>query len=130
MTRKEIYDQMEGPHTKVYFLLGALLYDEVTDRGVRPLTAAKVEKLDGTELAALNVFVLELIAAESGPLPENLKGALNAIGSELAQRRPNLVPSPRGKDCPGNGEHEGIECKCDECDYMMVCYPDFQEPLK
>lgn len=34
-----------------------------------------------------------------------------------------LNPSLGGKDCKGNGEHEGIECQCDECDYLMECYP-------
>ena len=33
-----------------------------------------------------------------------------------------LNPSLGGKDCKGNGEHEGIECQCDECDYLMECY--------
>lgn len=34
-----------------------------------------------------------------------------------------LNPSLGGKDCKGNGEHEGIECQCDECDYLMECFP-------
>ena len=32
-----------------------------------------------------------------------------------------LTPGNCGKDCLGNGEHEGIECCCDECDYMLCC---------
>ena len=32
-----------------------------------------------------------------------------------------LTPGNRGKDCLGNGEHSGIECCCDECDYMRCC---------
>ena len=32
-----------------------------------------------------------------------------------------LIPGNCGRDCPGNGEHEGIECCCDECDYMICC---------
>ncbi|MBQ7346309.1 MAG: hypothetical protein IJW45_09680 [Oscillospiraceae bacterium] len=39
-----------------------------------------------------------------------------------------LIPGNQGKDCPGNGEDETIECCCDECDYMLCCldteYPD------
>ena len=31
-----------------------------------------------------------------------------------------LIPGSQGKDCPGNGEHQGIAC-CDECDYLMCC---------
>lgn len=32
-----------------------------------------------------------------------------------------LTPGNNGDDCLGNGEHEGIECCCDECDYMLCC---------
>lgn len=32
-----------------------------------------------------------------------------------------LTPGNLGNDCLGNGEHEGIECCCDECDYMLCC---------
>lgn len=36
-----------------------------------------------------------------------------------------LTPSFHGKDCKGNGEHKGIECQCDECDYYLICYPEW-----
>ncbi|MCL2695585.1 MAG: hypothetical protein FWE69_04600 [Clostridiales bacterium] len=32
-----------------------------------------------------------------------------------------LTPGNLGKACLGSGEHEGIECCCDECDYLMCC---------
>ena len=32
-----------------------------------------------------------------------------------------LTPGNHGNDCLGNGEHPGIECCCDECDYMICC---------
>lgn len=32
-----------------------------------------------------------------------------------------LTPGNPGNDCMGNGEHEGTECCCDECDCMMCC---------
>ena len=32
-----------------------------------------------------------------------------------------LTPGNGGKECLGNGEHPGIECCCDECDYMRCC---------
>ena len=32
-----------------------------------------------------------------------------------------LVPGNGGRDCPGNGEHNEIECCCDGCDYLMCC---------
>ncbi len=33
-----------------------------------------------------------------------------------------LIPGNGGQDCPGNGDHPGIECACDECDYLMCCF--------
>ena len=35
-----------------------------------------------------------------------------------------LIPGNNGNDCPGNGESAGIECCCDECDYMLCCLAD------
>ncbi len=35
-----------------------------------------------------------------------------------------LVPGNGGRDCPGNGEHQGIERACDECDYALCCLED------
>ena len=32
-----------------------------------------------------------------------------------------LTPGNGGRDCLGNGEFPGIECCCDECDYMLCC---------
>ena len=38
---------------------------------------------------------------------------------------PNIKLTP-GKPaaCLGNGEH-GFECCCDECDYFLLCFPEF-----
>lgn len=36
-----------------------------------------------------------------------------------------LCPSFHGDECPGNGEHPGLECCCDECDYYLFCFPDW-----
>lgn len=36
-----------------------------------------------------------------------------------------LTPSWHGEKCKGNGEHPGIECCCDECDYYLACFPDW-----
>ncbi len=35
-----------------------------------------------------------------------------------------LTPGNDGKDCLGNGEHPGMECCCDECDYLLCCTGD------
>jgi hypothetical protein len=40
---------------------------------------------------------------------------------------PDLTPSYHGEKCLGNGEHPGIECCCDNCDYYLACFPDWQE---
>lgn len=37
-----------------------------------------------------------------------------------------LTPSYHGNDCLGNGEHPGIECCCDECDFYLLCFPDWR----
>ena len=36
-----------------------------------------------------------------------------------------LMPGNEGKECPGNGTVPGIECQCDECDYLMCCTPEY-----
>lgn len=41
-----------------------------------------------------------------------------------------LTPSLHGNDCLGNGEHEGYECCCDECDYYLECFPEIREMLE
>ena len=35
-----------------------------------------------------------------------------------------LTPGNQGRDCRGNGESAGIECCCEECDYMLCCLED------
>ncbi len=37
-----------------------------------------------------------------------------------------LTPGNGGQNCLGNGEHAGIECCCDECDFYLCCW-DFAE---
>ncbi len=32
-----------------------------------------------------------------------------------------LIPGNCGKDCPGSWEYAGLNCCCDECDYIMCC---------
>ena len=31
--------------------------------------------------------------------------------------------------CLGNGE-QGFECCCDECDYYLLCFPEFDPKIK
>ena len=39
-----------------------------------------------------------------------------------------LTPSYQGKECLGNGSWPGYECCCDECDYFLTCFPDYNDP--
>lgn len=34
-------------------------------------------------------------------------------------------PSRQGESCPSNGAQPGIECRCDECDYYLTCFPEY-----
>ena len=38
-----------------------------------------------------------------------------------------LAPSHHGEQCPGNGKNKKIECCCDECNYFLLCFPDWRE---
>ena len=38
-----------------------------------------------------------------------------------------LTPSYHGEKCLGSGDHAGFECCCDECEYYLSCFPDWQE---
>ena len=50
-------------------------------------------------------------------MSENIpKKVIDITGIELTPGEP-LV-------CLGNGE-QGFECCCDECDYYLLCYPEF-----
>lgn len=49
-------------------------------------------------------------------------------GKEGGLPRIRLTPSPQGKDCLGNGEHDDIavELRCDECGYFLYCFPQYE----
>ena len=44
------------------------------------------------------------------------KKVIDITGVELTPGQPNV--------CLGNGE-QGFECCCDECDYFLLCFPEF-----
>lgn len=31
-------------------------------------------------------------------------------------------PSLMGEECPSNGKHKGVECRCDNCDTFLFCF--------
>ena len=39
------------------------------------------------------------------------------------------TPSYHGESCILNGEHPDYECCCDECDYYLECFPDWEAYL-
>ena len=39
-------------------------------------------------------------------------------------------PSRHGEKCPSNGSHPGIECRCDECDHYLICFPDWRKLME
>lgn len=36
-----------------------------------------------------------------------------------------LTPSRQGRKCLGNGEHPEYECCCDNCNYFLYCFPQY-----
>ncbi len=47
---------------------------------------------------------------------EYSKRVIDITGVELTPGEPTV--------CLGNGE-QGFECCCDECDYFLLCFPEF-----
>ena len=47
-----------------------------------------------------------------------LKKVIDINGVELTPGEPTV--------CLGNGE-QGFECCCDECDYYLLCFPEFEQ---
>ena len=55
-------------------------------------------------------------------MSENIPKKVNDItGVELMPGEPAV--------CLGNGE-QGFECCCDECDYYLLCFPEFDTKTK
>ena len=45
------------------------------------------------------------------------KKVIDITGIELTPGEPNV--------CLGNGD-QGLECCCDECDYFLLCFPEYK----
>ena len=57
-----------------------------------------------------------------GCMSENIqKKVIDITGVELTPGKPNI--------CLGNGEQD-FECCCDECDYYLLCFPEFEHAKK
>jgi len=48
------------------------------------------------------------------------KKITDITGIELIPGEPSV--------CLGNGK-QGFECCCDECDYLLLCYPEFDAEI-
>ena len=46
---------------------------------------------------------------------------IDITGVELTPGKPTV--------CLGNGE-QAFECCCDECDYFLLCFPEFDDQIK
>ena len=51
----------------------------------------------------------------------NQKKIIDVTGVELTPGEPNV--------CLGNGK-QGFECCCDECNYLLLCFPEFYPEIK
>ena len=51
----------------------------------------------------------------------NQKKVIDVTGIELMPGEPTV--------CLGNGE-QGFECCCDECDYYLLCFSEFDTKVK
>ena len=49
------------------------------------------------------------------------KRVIDITGAELTPGEPAI--------CFGNGE-QGLECCCDECDYYLLCFPEYDPKNK
>ncbi|MBQ8380750.1 MAG: hypothetical protein IJY18_02550 [Clostridia bacterium] len=48
---------------------------------------------------------------------ENFEKVIDISGVELTPGKPDV--------CLGNGEL-GFECCCDECDFFLLCFPEYE----
>lgn len=51
---------------------------------------------------------------------ETPKKVIDPTGIELTPTKPN--------ECLGNGQ-QGFECCCDECDYFILCFPEYYQEI-
>lgn len=81
----------------------------------------KVRKWDKADpkTVALDAWFLWMIGRMPGECYERI--ALKK-GKEHRLYR----PSRHGEECPSNGQRPGIECRCDECNWYLKCFPDWE----
>ena len=76
-------------------------------------------------VAAIGICVFRCVASVAhlfymligGYMSKNIqKSVIDITGVEIMPGKPTV--------CLGNGE-QGFECCCDECDYYLLCFPEF-----
>ena len=82
----------------------------------------KVRKWEGPApcTPAMDAWALWMVGRMPGAIFER-------IALRCGQERWLYRPSSHGKYCPSNGEHKGIECRCEECDFYLDCFPDWED---
>ena len=48
----------------------------------------------------------------------------------MEQQEEILTPSYHGELCRHNGDNPDYEIACDECDYFLICFPDWKEMIE
>ena len=49
---------------------------------------------------------------------------------ELSMEEEILTPSYHGTLCRYNGENPDYEIACDECDFYLICFPEWKEQFR
>lgn len=42
----------------------------------------------------------------------------------MDEKETKLTPG-KPSECQGNGQHPGVACCCDNCDYYLACFPEW-----
>ena len=48
----------------------------------------------------------------------------------MEQQEEILTPSYHGESCRHNGDNPNYEIACDECDFYLICFPDWKEMIE
>lgn len=53
---------------------------------------------------------------------------LNCPEIDFNEKEEDIPLNPENPlECKGNGNFEGIEIRCENCDYFLQCFPNWQE---
>ena len=75
---------------------------------------------------------LKVMSDVLGYRAEKLKADVAALNDHITdvfltpQGIEELTPGNGGKNCLYNGEHEEYEIACDECNFLLECFPDIE----